>query len=95
MVQRDPGRPATEKSGLILDVRSPDEFAAGHLDGAINVPVDELEARFSELGSPQRPVAIYCRSGRRSAVATQVLRRAGFVSVTDLGGIVRNFQSEA
>ncbi|HKO90680.1 MAG TPA: rhodanese-like domain-containing protein [Polyangiaceae bacterium] len=75
---------------MVLDVRSRDEFAAGHLSGALNVPVDELETRLSELGPPQRPVAVYCRSGRRSAFAAQLLRRAGFVSVTDLGGILAN-----
>lgn len=74
-------------AGTLLDVRSPDEFATGHLRGALNVPVQELNERLAELGARDRPVAIYCRSGRRSAVATQLLRRAGFTSVTDLGGL--------
>ena len=71
----------------LLDVRGPDEFAAGHLDGALNVPVDELGQRLSELGPKARPVAVYCRSGRRSAAAARLLREAGFVRVTDLGGL--------
>ena len=75
-------------AGTLLDVRSADEFAAGHLRGALNVPVQELNQRLAELGAKERPVAIYCRSGRRSAVAAQLLRAAGFTSVTDLGGLV-------
>ena len=74
-------------AGTLLDVRSADEFAAGHLRGALNVPVQELNQRLAELGAKDRPVAIYCRSGRRSAVAAQLLRAAGFTSVTDLGGL--------
>ena len=68
-------------------MRSADEFAAGHLPGALNVPVQELNQRLAELGAKDRPVAIYCRSGRRSAAAAQLLRGAGFTSVTDLGGL--------
>lgn len=90
MVQRDSHHPVTTwtgPGGLILDVRSREEFAVGHVKGALNVPIDELEARISECGPRQRPIAVYCRSGRRSAVAVQVLLRAGFAAVTDLGGI--------
>jgi phage shock protein E len=72
----------------LLDVRGAEEFAAGHLKGAVNLPVQELAARLTELGPKDRPVAVYCRSGRRSAVATQLLRDAGFSSATDLGGLI-------
>lgn len=72
---------------LVIDVRGSEEFASGHLLGAVNVPVQELEARLEELGPKDRPVAVYCRSGRRSAAATDLLRAAGFASVTDLGGL--------
>jgi len=70
----------------LLDVRSPDEYAGGHLEGALNVPLQELGARLTELGPKGRPVKVYCRSGRRSAIAAQLLRDAGFSSVKDLGG---------
>ena len=70
----------------IIDVRSREEFAAGHLEGAINLDYEggTLEA---ELGSLDQDVAyiVYCQSGRRSALATTLMKDAGFTSVTDLG----------
>ena len=71
----------------LLDVRGADEFATGHLTDAVNVPIGELGDRLGELGAKDRPIAVYCRSGRRSAVAARLLREAGFASVTDLGGL--------
>ncbi|MFZ5893330.1 MAG: rhodanese-like domain-containing protein [Myxococcota bacterium] len=73
----------------LLDVRTREEFGAGHVEGAVNVPIDELERRLSELGSPEHPIAVYCRSGRRSARAVSLLRAAGFETVTDLGGLAQ------
>lgn len=74
---------------LLLDVRSPDEFAAAHLPGAMNVPVQVLEDRLAELGHKERPVVIYCASGIRSASAARLLKAAGFRDVHDLGGMRR------
>lgn len=67
----------------LLDVRSPEEFGAGHLQGAINVPVQVLAGRMGEL-SKGRKVVVYCRSGARSASAAGLLERAGY-DVYDLG----------
>ena len=72
---------------LLLDVRSPEEHAERRLEGAVNVPVGELEGRLAELGARERPVVVFCRSGFRSARAASLLREAGFVDVHDLGGI--------
>ena len=72
----------------IIDVRSPEEFAAGHLEGAINLDYEggTLE---TELGSLNQDAAyiVYCQSGRRSALATTLMKDAGFTSVTDLGSL--------
>ncbi len=68
----------------LLDVRTPQEFASGHINGAINIPVDQLGARLDELGERDRPVVVYCRSGHRSGIAAKILRKAGF-AVTDVG----------
>ena len=62
---------------LVLDVRTPEEFAAGHVPGAVLIPHDQLEARIAELGEP-REVVVYCRSGRRSGLAEPVLEAHGF-----------------
>ena len=74
---------------LLLDVRTPVEFAAARLDGAVNIPVHELVARLDELGDRQRSVVVYCRSGVRSARAKRLLAARGFASVHDLGPMSR------
>lgn len=71
---------------LLIDVRTPDEFASGHLHGAVNIPVESLASRLSEVPNGQ-PIIVYCRSGNRSATASQVLAQAGYSSIYDLGGI--------
>jgi len=69
---------------LLLDVRTRGEFASGHLQGAVNIPVQELGARSRELPGKDRPVVVYCRSGARSAAAAEELGRLGF-STHNLG----------
>jgi rhodanese-related sulfurtransferase len=72
---------------LLVDVRTPEEFASGHIAGAVNIPVDELAQRLNEV--PQdKPVVLYCRSGNRSGQAAQILDQAGYPQIYDLGGIV-------
>jgi rhodanese-related sulfurtransferase len=71
-------------SPLVLDVRSPEEFASGHVPGARNVEYDEVAARLGELGSA-REVVVYCERGGRAAKAEEVLRDAGF-TVRHLAG---------
>ena len=62
---------------VLVDVRTPLEFAEAHADGAINIPVHELPMRLHELGRGKR-VVVYCRSGARSASAAVMLRSAGY-----------------
>lgn len=69
---------------LLLDVRTREEFAEGHLKGAVNIPVQELAARANTLPPPDRRVVVYCRSGGRSASAARHLRSLGY-RVLDLG----------
>lgn len=78
-------RRRVQAGARLVDVRTPAEFAAGHIDGAVNVPVQELVDRRAELGPPSTSVVVYCGSGRRSAHAAALLREAGFDSVFDLG----------
>jgi phage shock protein E len=70
----------------LIDVRTAEEFASGHIPGALNIPVQELEQRLGEVASDQ-PVVLYCRSGNRSAQAAQILGDAGYGQIYDLGGI--------
>ncbi len=68
----------------VVDVRTPEEFASGHVPGAVNIPYDQLPARAGELGAPSTPILVYCRTGRRSGVAAQTLREKGFTRLWDL-----------
>ncbi|MBZ4374940.1 rhodanese-like domain-containing protein [Corallococcus sp. AS-1-6] len=74
-----------EAGATLVDVRTPEEFAAGHLPGAVNIPVEELSQRFAELGSPRKPLVVYCRSGARSRRAELFLKERGFQDVFNLG----------
>lgn len=69
----------------LVDVRSPEEFATGHLPGARNIPVDELASRLQEIGPRNQAVVVYCASAGRSASAARLLAGAGFTQVHNLG----------
>lgn len=69
----------------LVDVRTPSEYADNGLEGAVNVPVGEIEQRLDDVGDPDDPVVVYCRSGNRSNQARQKLEDAGFEHVYDLG----------
>lgn len=70
-----------------IDVRSESEFAAGHVEGATNIPHTEIADRIAEITSNKdAQLYLYCRSGRRSAFAADVLTDLGFSDVVDVGG---------
>lgn len=72
---------------IVLDVRTPEEFAAGHIPGAININVESgtFEQDITAL-DPSATYAVYCRSGRRSADAIAIMEGAGFTSMVNLDG---------
>ncbi|HVY31966.1 MAG TPA: rhodanese-like domain-containing protein [Polyangiaceae bacterium] len=82
-------RQLVQAGARLVDVRTPGEFAAGHIPGAINIPVQQLDARMSELQPKNTGVVVYCRSGHRSGNAARMLKSAGFVDVHDLGPMSR------
>ena len=71
--------------GVFLDVRGPLEFKAGHIDGAKNIPVEVLEQHLDEVKALEGPIFAYCRSGRRSGRATDILRSHG-IDAYNVGG---------
>ena len=75
------------QGALLLDVREANEHAAGHAPGSVLIPVGQLERRLQEIRQFQdKPVAVICRSGRRSAAAAEILRKAGFTDVRNVEG---------
>ena len=77
-------RAKVEAGAVLLDVRTPGEFAQGHIPGALHIPVQELSQRLGEL-DPSVPHILYCRSGARSSHAASMLKAAGFSEVHNLG----------
>jgi phage shock protein E len=73
------------EGGLLLDVRSPEEFADGHIEGARNVPVNEIEGMLGSLPK-DKAIVVYCAVGRRAAKAAATLANAGF-KVHNLGAM--------
>ena len=78
-----------EKNYISLDVRRPDEYAEGHIPGAINVPNEEIgTAEIPELPDKAQLILVYCRSGRRSKEAAEKLVKFGYTNVVEFGGIL-------
>jgi rhodanese-related sulfurtransferase len=73
----------------LVDVRTPGEFGGGHLPGALNIPLDQLQGRVGELKKESTPVVLYCASGMRSGQAKRLLTAAGLAAVHDLGAMSR------
>ncbi len=71
---------------VLLDLREPEEYAAGHLRGAVNIPYEELEARFYELPM-QMPIYVYCARGSQSLLACNMLTRMGYWAADVAGGL--------
>lgn len=73
----------------LLDVRTQEEYAPAHIEGAVLLPYDAIADHASEiLPDPEQPVFVYCRTGRRSRIAAEALSAMGYREVYDFGGIV-------
>ena len=80
---------AQETGYIILDVRRPDEFAAGHIPNAINVPNETIGTdEIPELPDKNQLILVYCRSGRRSKEAAEKLVKLGYTNIVEFGGIL-------
>lgn len=75
---------------IILDVRTPEEFAEGHVPGAINIPHTSVDKKINELiklnGGKNDSIAVYCRSGHRAGIALNELKKQGFKDLSHLQG---------
>ena len=78
----------SESGYVILDVRTAQEFASGHIPDAINVPVEEIgSVPPAELPDPDQLILVYCRSGNRSKQAAEKLVQMGYTNIVEFGGI--------
>jgi phage shock protein E len=85
---------AAQPGVTMIDVRTPEEYAAGHVEGAININV-EGPTFSSDIGKLDKngAYALYCHSGRRSALATDQMSQAGFAKITNLKGGIADLQA--
>lgn len=85
----------SETPGQLVDVRTPEEYAQGHLDGSANMDfyASDFEEQLSTL-DPEKPVYVYCRSGGRSSKAATMLRNKGFKEVVNLQGGILAWESQ-
>ena len=82
------GKMKLPDNAVLLDVRQADEFNAGHIKGAVLVPHDTIiEKVGAVVPDKSTPVYVYCRSGRRSAIAVEAMKKLGYTDLTDLGGM--------
>lgn len=72
--------------GTVVDVRTPEEFAEGHVPGSVNIPLGELPARLAEVEALPRPLILCCRSGQRSQRALEWLQAQGVDGAENGGG---------
>ena len=77
-----------ENNAVLLDVRTPEEHKNGYLEGAVLLPLAELESKIvNEVPDKNTPIYIYCRSGRRAETAVDKLKAMGYTDLHNLGGL--------
>ena len=74
-----------DEATYVLDVRSPEEYASGHVPGAVNIPYDQIASRMAEVPKDQ-DVVLYCKSGRRAGIAAEALAGQGYTRLQHLEG---------
>jgi phage shock protein E len=85
--ERTSAQQKIKEGALVVDVRSPKDFKAGHYTGATNLPLGEVKSRCDQLGDRSRPIVVYCNRGIAAAKAKEQLQAAGFTDVTNAGGL--------
>lgn len=88
--------PIALAQSLWIDVRTVEEYNAGHLEGAIHIPYDEIEQKIQTISADKTAdIQLYCRSGRRSGIALETLRGLGYSKVTNAGAYEQLKQKQA
>jgi rhodanese-related sulfurtransferase len=81
-----------EKNAIIIDVRTYEEFAGGHIQNSKNIPLQIIESKINDIKKLNKPVITCCRSGNRSGMATRILNRNGIECIN--GGSWQSLQSK-
>lgn len=82
-----------KEGALLLDVREPEEFSAGHAPNAKLIPLGQLSARLQDIATyKDKPIVVICRSGRRSGIAVSQLQSAGFTQVSNVQGGMQSWE---
>lgn len=76
------------KGAVLLDVHTAGEYAEGHIENSLNLPLQNIEQAVSVIKDKNTPLFVHCRSGGRSASATAALKKMGYTNVSDIGGIM-------
>lgn len=79
---------ASAEGAYLVDVRTPEEYKAGHIEGSVNIPLSSIGIAASVIPDKSAPLYVYCFSGARSRYAARALKRSGYVDVNDIGGII-------
>ena len=74
-------------NAVLLDVRTVEEYRQGHIDGSLNIPLQNIHSVKNNIPDLDKPIYVHCLSGARSAQATSALKSMGYTNVTDIGGI--------
>ena len=77
----------TEAGGQLIDVRTAEEYASGHIEGSVNLSLQDIQAGKMPAVAKDKPVYLYCRSGSRSGQAVTILETAGYRNIVDLGAM--------
>jgi len=72
----------------LLDVRTEEEYAEGHIDGSVNIPLNKINAVLNKYPNKKTPLFVHCRSGARSGQAVAYLQQMGYTNVKNIGGII-------
>lgn len=86
--QTDIVKAVTNHQAILLDVRTESEYASGHVAQAVLIPHDQIEQKIASIApNKEQTIYLYCRSGRRSGIASEALKSLGYKNVVDLGGL--------
>lgn len=76
-----------DTNAVLVDVRTPEEYAEGHIPESINIPVQKIEDAYSLIPDQNQPLYVYCQSGARSSRAAAALQEMGYTQIHNIGGI--------